>query len=89
MLSLILRTILSSLKSRRSLALENLALRHQLDVLTRTRRPPHLTNRERVIGSVRRECLYHVIVLNRRHLRRILMDYFEYYWSARPESDLC
>ncbi len=33
MLSLILRTILSSLKSRRSLALENLALRHQLEVL--------------------------------------------------------
>ena len=49
MLLLILCTILSSLKSRRSLALENLALRHQLDVLRRTRKPLHLTNRDRVL----------------------------------------
>ena len=38
---------------------------------------------ERVIGSVRRECLDHVIVFNRRHLRRILKEYFEYYHEAR------
>ena len=49
MLILILHTILSSLRSRRSLALENLALRHQLDVLQRNRRPPHLSNRDRVL----------------------------------------
>ena len=34
---------------------------------------------ERVIGSIRRECLDHVIVLNERHLYRILTDYFDYY----------
>jgi len=34
---------------------------------------------ERLIGSVRRECLDHVIVLNEGHLRRIVGSYFEYY----------
>ncbi|HUW55032.1 MAG TPA: integrase core domain-containing protein [Planctomycetota bacterium] len=34
---------------------------------------------ERLIGSIRRECLEHVIVLNEEHLQRILSDYFEYY----------
>ncbi len=52
MLLLILHAILSSIKSRRSLALENLALRHQLDVLQRTRKPQHLTNRDRVLWIV-------------------------------------
>src|ERR1051325_1877632 len=31
---------------------------------------------ERVIGSIRRECLNHVIVINDNHLRRLLKDYF-------------
>jgi putative transposase len=43
---------------------------------------------ERVIGSARRECLDHVIVLNRRHLRRILKEYFEYYHEARTHLGL-
>ena len=34
---------------------------------------------ERVIGSIRRECLDHVIILSEGHLRRILTDYFDYY----------
>ncbi len=38
---------------------------------------------ERIIGSIRRDCLDHVIVLNERHLRRILTDYFHYYHHAR------
>jgi transposase InsO family protein len=33
---------------------------------------------ERVIGSLRRECLNHVIVLNETHLRRILRAYLAY-----------
>jgi transposase InsO family protein len=33
---------------------------------------------ERLIGSLRRECLDHVIVLNAQHLRRILSDYLAY-----------
>ncbi|MHC4696178.1 MAG: integrase core domain-containing protein [Planctomycetota bacterium] len=43
---------------------------------------------ERLIGSVRRECLNHSIVLNERHLRRILTDYFHYYHHARPHFSL-
>jgi putative transposase len=34
---------------------------------------------ERVIGSIRRECLDHVIVFNERHLRRVLRSYVTYY----------
>jgi putative transposase len=38
---------------------------------------------ERVIGSNRRECLNHVIVLNERHLRRVLHAYVDYYQPWR------
>ena len=38
---------------------------------------------ERVIGTIRRYCLDHVIVLNERHLRRILREYVDYYLSCR------
>ncbi len=31
---------------------------------------------ERLIGSIRRDCLDHVVVLHARHLRRILREYF-------------
>ena len=43
---------------------------------------------ERVIGSIRRECVDYVIVLNEAHLRRILADYFEYYHGCRPHLSL-
>jgi len=43
---------------------------------------------ERLIGSIRRECLDHGIVLNERHLRRILSDYFDYYHHARAHLSL-
>ena len=38
---------------------------------------------ERLIGSIRRDCLDHVIVLNEKHLKRILTGYFDYYHRAR------
>jgi putative transposase len=38
---------------------------------------------ERFIGSARRECLDHVIVLSAAGLRRLLKDYVEYYTSSR------
>jgi transposase InsO family protein len=34
---------------------------------------------ERLIGSIRRECLDHVIVLGEMHLRRVLKSYADYY----------
>jgi putative transposase len=43
---------------------------------------------ERVIGSIRRECLDQVIVLNERHLRRLLRAYLAYHNTARPHQSL-
>jgi transposase InsO family protein len=43
---------------------------------------------ERVIGSIRRECLDHVIVINARHLRRLLRSYLPYYNATRPHQSL-
>jgi putative transposase len=43
---------------------------------------------ERLNGSIRRECLAHVIVINEAHLRRSLISYFTYYHKARPHLSL-
>jgi transposase InsO family protein len=43
---------------------------------------------ERLIGSIRRECLDHVIVLGEAHLRRILNSYADYYNSVRTHRSL-
>lgn len=43
---------------------------------------------ERLIGSIRRECLDHVIVFNESGLRRILRSYFEYYTHSRTHLSL-
>ena len=43
---------------------------------------------ERVIGSIRRECLDHIVVLNEHHLKRILRCYFAYYHQCRPHRSL-
>src|SRR5262249_2063792 len=39
-------------------------------------------------GSIRRECLDHVIVLSEKHLRQILKSYFEYYHRSRTHLSL-
>ena len=43
---------------------------------------------ERVIGSIRRECLDHAIILNDRHLRRMLRAYLAYYHRSRTHLGL-
>jgi len=43
---------------------------------------------ERLIGSIRRECLDHIIVLNERHLMRVLRSYASYYHSSRTHQSL-
>ena len=43
---------------------------------------------ERVIGSIRRECLDYMIILNEGQLKRILTDYLSYYHSARTHLSL-
>ena len=43
---------------------------------------------ERLIGSIRRECLDHVIVFSERHLRHLLLCYMKYYNGARKHLSL-
>ena len=59
------------------------------EVLTAPRRSPwQNAYAERFIGSLRRECLDHIIVFNESSLRRILKDYFEYYEHSRTHLAL-
>jgi transposase InsO family protein len=58
------------------------------EVLTAPRSPWQSPFVERLIGSIRRECLDHLIVLNEASLRRILKAYFLYYGSSRTHLSL-
>jgi putative transposase len=58
------------------------------EVLTAPHSPWQNPFAERLIGSIRRECLNHVLVLGERHLRRILGRYFDYYHRARTHLSL-
>ena len=64
----------------RSLAME--------EILTAPRSPWQNPYVERLIGSIRRECLNHVIVYNDSHLKRLLRSYFAYYHTARTHLAL-
>jgi putative transposase len=57
-------------------------------VLTATRSPWQNPFVERVIGSIRRECLDHLIVWNERSLRRYLQQYLAYYHEWRTHLSL-
>src|SRR6478735_5675807 len=43
---------------------------------------------ERLIGSIRRECLDYVVVLGERHLRHVLLSYMNYYNETRTHLSL-
>ena len=58
------------------------------EVVTAYRSPWQNAYAERVIGSIRRECLDHMIILNEDHLKRMLDEYIEYYNTARPHQSL-
>ena len=58
------------------------------EMLTAPRSPWQNAFVERVIGSIRRDCLDHVVVLNERHLKRILTSYFDYYHHWRTHLSL-
>ena len=58
------------------------------EVLIAPRSPWQNPCAERVIGSIRRECLNRLIVLNEAHLRRILRGYVDYYNTSRPHMSL-
>ncbi len=58
------------------------------EVLTAPHCPWQNPFAERLIGSIWRECLNHVLVLGERHLRRTLARYFAYYHRARTHLSL-
>jgi hypothetical protein len=58
------------------------------EVVTAPRSPWQNAFVERLIGSIRRECLDHVIILNQRHLRRLLKIYLMYYHRSRTHLAL-
>ena len=58
------------------------------EVLIAPRSPWQSPFVERVIGSIRRDCLDHVVVLSERHLRHVLTSYFGYYHGARCHMSL-
>ena len=57
-------------------------------ILAAPRSPWQNAYAERVIGSIRRECLDQVIVLSEDHLRRLLANYFQYYHRWRTHLSL-
>jgi putative transposase len=58
------------------------------EVVIAPRSPWQNAYAERVIGSIRRECLDHVVVIGERHLRRILSAYVDYYNRTRTHLSL-
>ena len=58
------------------------------EVVTAPRSPWQNPYVERVIGSIRRECLNHTIILGERHLRRVVGNYVRYYNGARTHLSL-
>ena len=57
-------------------------------VLTPVHAPNANAVAERVIGTLRRECLDYLIVVNERHLLRVLHEYIAHYNAKRPHRSL-
>ena len=57
-------------------------------ILTPVREPNANAIAERVIGTLRRECLDHLIVISERHLRRVFGEYIQHYNAMRPHCSL-
>ncbi len=57
-------------------------------VLTLVRAPQANAVAERWIGTLRRECLNHLIAFNERHLRRLVREFGTYYNETRPDRTL-
>jgi transposase InsO family protein len=70
------------------------AFRHRIrsmgitEIIPAPRSPWQNAFAERLIGSIRRECLDHAVVLNQRHLRKMLESYLAYYHRSRTHLAL-
>jgi putative transposase len=58
------------------------------EVITAPRSPWQNPYVERMIGSIRRDCLNHFVILNARHLKKTLASYFAYYHGSRTHLGL-
>ena len=58
------------------------------EVVSAARSPWQNAYVERVIGSIRRECLDYIVIFNERHLRRVLSTYIAYYHQTRTHLSL-
>src|SRR4051794_33621605 len=58
------------------------------EILTARQSPWQKSYPERFIGSIRRECLNHYIILNARHIKKTLSSYFRYYHESRTHLSL-
>jgi transposase InsO family protein len=58
------------------------------EVVTAPRSPWQNAYVERIIGSIRRECLDHIIIFNEHHLREVLSRYFQYHHKSRTHLSL-
>ena len=79
-LILFLHVLVSPFKTQAQLEAEIVLLRHQS--------PWQNGHAERLIGSIRRECLDHIVVFGEAHLRRILAGYAGYYNELRTHLSL-
>src|ERR1019366_2700201 len=58
------------------------------EIVTAPRSPWQNAYVERIIGSIQRECLDHVVIFDERHLRRTLSSYVQYYHRTRTHLSL-
>jgi len=58
------------------------------EVVTAPHSPWQNSYMERFIGSIRRECLDHTLILNENHLGRVVASYVRYYLHSRPHLSL-
>jgi transposase InsO family protein len=56
------------------------------EIVTAPRSPWQNQYVERFIGSIRRECLDHIIIFNEHHLRDALSSYFQYHHRIRRSA---